>query len=180
MAPSRHPLQRISSPSRTISALIHLVGITSFTLSFRVLTHIASPVTVQYGWYFQYLTILGLALSLFAFSLGFAADVTSNARLFAAKNALVVLAAPLEVLISLLYWGIMAVDKTLLMPSPEFAIPLVPDLGFHLAPAVLLAADLLLLSPPWTIRAYPALGLSMGLAMGYWWWVEVCFGKNGT
>lgn len=46
-------------------------------------------------------------------------------------------------------------------------------------PALLLTLDLLLLSPPWTIHALPAMGLSTALAFSYWAWVEECFKHNG-
>jgi len=32
------------------------------------------------------------------------------------------------------------------------------DLSFHAVPAIVLAIDLLFLSPPWTIEALPAFG----------------------
>jgi hypothetical protein len=43
------------------------------------------------------------------FVCGWLADITLSRRLFLVKNALTVCIAPLEVLISLLYWGIRAV-----------------------------------------------------------------------
>lgn len=46
-------------------------------------------------------------------------------------------------------------------------------------PAVLLTLDLLFLSPPWTIHALPAMGISSVLAFGYWAWVEECYRHNG-
>lgn len=39
--------------------------------------------------------------------------------------------------------------------------------------------DMLLLSPPWTITVLPALGLSGGIAFGYWFWIERCYAHNG-
>ena len=39
--------------------------------------------------------------------------------------------------------------------------------------------DLLLFSPPWTIKFLPALGLSTIIAFGYWFWIEQCFAHNG-
>jgi hypothetical protein len=63
---------------------------------------------------------------------------------------------------------------------PEWAEldPLV-DLGFHAAPAILLAIDLLFLSPPWTISVLPATGVSAILAFSYWMWIELCYSQNG-
>src|SRR5438876_8493952 len=52
------------------------------------------------------------------------------------------------------------------------------DLNFHLAPAVLLLLDLLLLSPRWTIKPFPVFLLSSAIAVGYWYWIEHCFSHN--
>ena len=102
-----------------------------------------------------------------------------NQTFFDIKNVISVCSAPLEVLISTLYWGISLIDKSLLFP-PELQLPLLPDVGFHLMPAVMLTIDLLLLSPPWTIKAYGAMGISTVLAFLYWGWVEYCFSHNQT
>jgi hypothetical protein len=50
--------------------------------------------------------------------------------------------------------------------------------SFHVVPAVVMLADLLLLSPPWTITAAPALALSGAIAFGYWFWIEKCYQHN--
>lgn len=59
-----------------------------------------------YGWHFQYLTVIGLTLATLTFTAGLLADMTLSARLFLVKNLLSVCSAPMEVLISILYWGI--------------------------------------------------------------------------
>lgn len=51
-----------------------------------------------------------MGLSLITFILGFLADVFLSQKLFNVKNAIAVVATPLEVLISMLYWGIVAVS----------------------------------------------------------------------
>lgn len=108
---------------------------------------------------------------------------------------------PMEVLISVLYWGLRAVrsacpiaapsdpyanmahdiqiDPALVMP--EWAPPLDfnADLSFHAVPTLVLLIDLLLLSPPYAISALPSLALSSGIAVAYWFWVEACYTRNG-
>ncbi|CRK16377.1 hypothetical protein BN1723_010958, partial [Verticillium longisporum] len=175
---ARHPLQRLESPSRLFSLLLHTAGLVSFTLSFRWLDRWDYPMFEGYGGYYQHLTNIGLAMAFVTFALGVAADLTLNRQLFALKNAMSVTSSPLEVLISLLYWGIRSIDKALLYP-PGMELYWVTDIGFHLVPAVVLTLDLLLLSPPWTIRAYAAMAISMGIAFLYWGWVELCFSHNG-
>ncbi|KAI1503244.1 FAR-17a/AIG1-like protein [Biscogniauxia marginata] len=175
---SKHPLQRLSSPSRQLSLLLHAAGIASFAASFRFLDGWDTPMSAAFGGHYQFLTIIGLALATMTFTVGLLADVTLSPRLFKVKNALSVCSAPLEVLISILYWGLCAIDKNLVFP-PEFQLDFLPDFGFHAAPGLFLSLDLLLLSPPWTIHGYSAMGLSQVLAFLYWFWVEYCFSRNG-
>ena len=175
---ARHRLQRLASPAPSFSLLLHLLGIASFGYNFYFLTTWETPFTHAYGWHFQFLTIIGLAAALVCFTLGALADITRSPSLFGAKNAISVLATPLAAVISALYWGIRAIDPELLIQD-GFELPLLVDIGFHLAPVVFLTLDLVLLSPPWTIPAYGTMTLSTVLAFGYWYWVELCFTKNG-
>jgi len=62
---------------------------------------------------------------------------------------------------------------------PDLELPLSIDLGLHAIPTLFLLADLLLLSPPWTITFVPAAALSAGIAFAYWYWLELCFSHNG-
>ncbi|KAK2628278.1 hypothetical protein QTJ16_002924 [Diplocarpon rosae] len=175
---ARHPLQRLSSPSRGISAIIHFFGIVSFTLSYKYLLDFPTFINESYGWHWQYLTILGLTVAYGTFIAGFLADLTLSPTLFLIKNTLSLCSAPLEVLISILYWGISAIDKSLLVP-PEIHIAPMADIGFHAMPSILLAIDLLFLSPPWRIRTSRAMALSSVIAVAYWAWVEQCYMHNG-
>lgn len=59
-----------------------------------------------YGWHFQYLTIIGLALAALTFAVGLAADVFTSRKLFMLKNFFSVCSTPLEVLITVLYWSL--------------------------------------------------------------------------
>lgn len=173
-----HPLQRLPSPSRGISAVFHFLGIISFSLSFKYLVDYPTAINDSYGWHYQYLTIIGLTIAFGTFIFGFLADITLSPKLFLIKNSLSLCSAPLEVLITILYWGLVAIDRRLVVP-PEVEISLYADVGFHAMPAILLTIDLLFLSPPWTLHALPAMGLSSVLAVLYWVWVEHCYKYNG-
>ena len=174
----QHPLQRLSSPSRGVSALVHVLGLASFGFSYNYLIANPNHINQAYGWHFQYLTIIGLSLATLTFLLALLADFTRSPRVFALKNLVSMCSAPMEVLISFLYWGLRAIDPALVVP-PELELPVSADLSFHLAPSVLLLVDLLLLSPPWAITVLPAMGLSVVIAMAYWWWIELCYSYNG-
>ena len=67
-----------------------------------------------YGWHFQYLTVIGLSLSTLTFAVALLADITSSRRLFLVKNILSICSAPLEVVISVLYWGLRLVSNLML------------------------------------------------------------------
>ena len=109
---------------------------------------------------------------------GLASDLTSIHALSRLSTYLSMVTTPLEVLISLLYWSIRTIDKKLVFP--EWAIlPLRADLAFHAVPSILLVADFLLFSPPWTITTPQAMALSASFAFAYWFWVEQCFSHNG-
>jgi hypothetical protein len=168
----------LRSPSRSFSLLLHILGSASFAYNFHFLTTWDTPFNVAYGWHFQFLTILGLLAALISFVFGALADITLRPALFKAKNIVSIVATPLEVVISLLYWGIRFIDPELLFAG-EFQLPMHIDVGFHLYPALFLTLDLVLLSPPWTIPAYGVMAMSTGLAFSYWYWVELCFSHNG-
>ncbi|CAG8307607.1 unnamed protein product [Penicillium salamii] len=174
----RHPLQRLPSPSRGISALVHLVGLSSFFWAFKYMHENPNQANQAYGWHFQYLTVIGLTLSTLTFFVGLLADITLSRRLFLVKNILSICSAPLEVLISVLYWGLRSVDERLVIPE-WVVIPLHADLSFHATPSIVMLIDLLFLSPPWTITVLPALMVSGTIAFGYWFWIEQCFAVNG-
>ncbi|PYH49912.1 putative integral membrane protein [Aspergillus saccharolyticus JOP 1030-1] len=186
----KHPLQRMSSPSRGFSALVHLLGFASFLWSFKYMHENPNHANEAYGWHFQYLTVLGLSLSLITITCGLIADLTLSPRIFLVKNLLSMCCTPLEVLISILYWGLRLIDEHLVIPDwaviPLNAgdclllnIPAMTDISFHAVPSIILMIDLLFLSPPWTITILPALGLSSTIAVGYWFWIERCFQYNG-
>ncbi|PKX89799.1 putative integral membrane protein [Aspergillus novofumigatus IBT 16806] len=191
----KHPVQRMSSPSRGFSALVHLIGLASFIGSFKFMHENPNRANEAYGWHFQYLTVIGLALSTLTFAVALLADLTLSARLFLVKNLFSICSAPMEVLISVLYWSLRMVgykiDERLVVPDWAY-IPMhagkrilelisyrSADISFHAVPAIVLLIDLLLLSPPWTISIVPALGLSSTIAFGYWIWIERCYKYNG-
>lgn len=110
--------------------------------------------------------------------MGLLADLTLSHRLFQMKNILSVASAPMECLISLLYWGLRAIDPKLVLPDWAPPLALSADLSFHAMPAISLVIDLLFFSPPYTIAFLPALGLSGCIAFGYWFWIERCYQFN--
>ncbi|KAF2480817.1 FAR-17a/AIG1-like protein [Neohortaea acidophila] len=174
----RHPLQRLPAPSRGASAILHSLGLASFAYSFSWLVRNPNPVNDSYGWHMQYLTIIGLSLAAATFTVALLADITDSHTLFKIKNALAVASAPMECLISLLYWTLRAIDESLVLPDWAEPLPLHTDFSFHAIPALALVIDILFFSPPYTIAVLPALALSGCIAFGYWVWIERCYQFN--
>lgn len=151
----------------------------------------------SYGWHLQFLTIIGISISTVCFAFGLLADITSSTstsptsptsssipssrtfsdHFFAIKNYTSIVAAPIEIVISILYWGLRLIDTGLVIPPDLPLPPLGADLCFHLVPAVVLTADAILLSPPWPSSPMNpqapllTLGVSTGIAFAYWWWI---------
>jgi len=157
---------------------MHAAGLLSFAASLLWLPNITNPLHNGFGGHYQFLTFIALTISTITFIFSLLADISLSKQLFALKNLLSVCATPLEVLITTLYWSIRAVDKKLVVP-PGHELPFIPDFGCHAMQAIMLTLDLMLLSPPWPIKAYSALGLDSVLAFLYWGWVEYCFTING-
>ncbi|KAJ4370520.1 hypothetical protein N0V83_005041 [Neocucurbitaria cava] len=160
----RHPLQRLDSPSKGFSGALH---------------------NESFGWHLQFLTIIGITICTACFTFGVLADISGSHTCYTLKNYLALVAAPLEIVISLLYWGLRAIDDALVVPPDLPMPPLLYDLGYHLVPAVVLTLDAILLSPPWpTMPMNPQapmimLVTSTAVAFAYWWWVEICYSYNG-
>ena len=108
---NKHPLQRLSAPSRGASLILHIGGLTSFALSYKYLVDWPTPINESYGWHWQYLTILGLTVATASFAFGLLADITLSPTLFFVKNSLSLCSAPLEVLISILYVSIPGIER---------------------------------------------------------------------
>ncbi|KAI5306271.1 hypothetical protein KEM56_001621 [Ascosphaera pollenicola] len=175
----RHPLQRLTSPSRGVSLAVHLVSMASFLKSFHFLQVYPNPLVADaYGSHFQFLTILGLTLATITCAFGLLADLFFSTKLFKVKNALSIISTPMETLISILYWGLILINKELVVPE-GMGIPLDADLGLHAAPTVFLILDLIFFSPPWSVTFASAIATSGLVATCYWFWVERCFSFNG-
>lgn len=163
---------------RSISAIVHAVGLVLFAASFSWLSGHTNPVHKGFGGAFQFLTFIALAMSMATFSVGFIADLWPSRCLSGLKNKLSLCCTPLNVFLTLFYWPLRIADKYIVM-APGHEVPLVPDLGFHAIPAIFLTLDAMLLNPLWTINAYSATALGSLVAFSYWGWVEYCFSHNG-
>lgn len=174
----KHPHHRLESPSRSLSAAFHVLGIAIFVYDFRYLVVHPTFCDNEYGWNFQFLTVLAIALSLVAFSCGLIADLTNSHHFFVIKITLCVCTAPLEILVSILYYGLEFLYPNSILPGELQSSNLV-DFAFHGAPAILLFIDVMFLSPQWEITTSRAFGLFLMLVVMYRGWLEWCYSYNG-
>ncbi|TXT13749.1 hypothetical protein VHUM_01116 [Vanrija humicola] len=148
----------------------------------------------QYGGQLQFLTILGLIVTVITFVLSAAYDVLPLHFLHATKRVFALIALPVEITISAIYWPLIIFAPALMLPpkldaapGPDgtppalFWIPLWMDLGLHAIPAASLIIDFFLLEkkyqPPTSTRIVTWLATGLGVAYGRW--AEHCNKING-
>ncbi|ORX39694.1 FAR-17a/AIG1-like protein [Kockovaella imperatae] len=158
-----------------------------------------NKVEAQYGGFLQYLTIVGLFISITAMLLSSMKDLVPSLRkLHRIKRGLLLFALPVEIVIASIYWPLAIFAPSLMFPkSPEdvsspvpssvpatdllFKIPLNMDLSMHALPAFALLFDFFFLekkyTPPASTIGAPLLALTFGTLYGVW--VEHCATING-
>ncbi|KAL1411217.1 hypothetical protein Q8F55_002168 [Vanrija albida] len=151
-------------------------------------------VVEEYGGQYQFLTILGLLITISTFALSALRDVLPLHFLHQAKRVFALAALPVEITISAIYWPLILAAPSLMLPpkldaepavdgAPPalFWIPLWMDLGLHAVPAVSLIIDFFFLEkkyrPPTSTRT--ATLLAAGLGTAYALWAEHCNKQNG-
>ncbi|GAA6007152.1 hypothetical protein JCM11491_003024 [Sporobolomyces phaffii] len=169
---------------RSIPAIaLHLFAFVSLTWSFGELfkpSKIHDFMVSQYGGHWQYLTILSLGITWLLFLFALLKDAFPSVNLFARlKTSLGVIAVPVEGFVALMYWGLMLLDPSLLVPpDPEFYLPFKLDISIHGLPAVYLWLDFLCFSPPVPKAARP-FAISTAAVLSYVTWMEFAASKNG-
>ncbi|KAK9456622.1 FAR-17a/AIG1-like protein [Dipodascopsis uninucleata] len=173
MASKRQPL------FNSVSTVLCLIGIAVFQVDISFILNSKSPMAKAYGGQWNYLTNLGVAASYLTIIFGFFANLTGSKALFNIKNRLLLISAPVEVLISILYGSLCLINRDLVVP-PELKslLPLRIDLCLHMFPAIILSCDYLLFSPPWATSGIGVLGLYSLIGTGYWFWIHHTFAVN--
>ncbi|KAJ3502323.1 hypothetical protein NLJ89_g8942 [Agrocybe chaxingu] len=152
----------------------------------------------QYGGHFQYLTIQGLAVAWLTMVASLFTDLLPSIRAARSiKRYLMIMAMPLAVVVSSIYWTLLLffpaliIQKDLSGPSgavpssspdaaPEFRLPLSIDLALHAAPALSVILDFFVFERKYNkkeveVGAPAAISL---YALGYTLWVEHCAREN--
>jgi hypothetical protein len=173
-----HDHKKITTPQprSSLQTNIHITGLLFCIASILWLPNVTNPLHNGVGGHFQFLTIIALTLTTLTFSVGLFGDILPSKHLFTFKSALSICTTPLEVLICTGYWLIYALDKDKVNP-PTYGITLIPNLGFHAVPAVMLILDMLA-GPTWMINTRAIIILDAAFFFLYWMWLEYCYSHN--
>jgi len=148
----------------------------------------------QKGGHFQFLTVQGLCVAWLAMVISVVVDLfPSFVAVKRVKRAVLMMALPLAVVISSIYWTLLLFFPTLILlkdpnaessssAEPLLRIPLPVDLSLHAAPGVALFVDFMLLESKFSKNEarYGAPLFVFMASLAYASWVEYCAGFNGT
>ncbi|KAJ8098829.1 FAR-17a/AIG1-like protein [Lipomyces tetrasporus] len=161
------------------SSGLYALAAVIFNMALRFVLMADIPINKSYGGQLQFLTILGVVGSYITVTIGLLANIVGSPFLLRVKNSLLVLSAPVEVLISILYGSISLVNRELLVPkSVTFFMPPQMDFALHGAPAILLVIDFLYFSPNWTTSPLAVLTIYSSAGVAYWMWVHRTYAVN--
>ncbi|KAJ7710007.1 FAR-17a/AIG1-like protein [Mycena rosella] len=173
------------------SVTLHLSAICAMTYGYNALLSlsISSWINSQYGGYFQFLTIQGLAVAWMTMVVGLVEDFFPSIKgIRATKRALFIAAMPIATIVSSIYWTLLLTYPHLIMQAmPEdsaviIELPLRIDLALHAVPCLALLSDFMIFERRYGRKAitFTAPALTLVLIGWYAWWVEHCARKNGT
>nr|CDI55341.1 conserved fungal protein [Melanopsichium pennsylvanicum 4] len=148
----------------------------------------------EYGGFFQFLTMCGLLSTTLTMGLALVFDLIGGPKaLLWTKDLSMAISLPAEVMITLLYWSLLAINKELLMQPRQIvdpanpglvvreepiAVPFSIDASLHAFPGIFLLVDFLLLS-----RQFPEsismVAVSAAVTVSYTLWAEQCAKMNG-
>lgn len=196
--------QTLAQPNASLQSVWYSIGLATCSFAFSQFEYLESlagiDLSLEFGGHYQFLTNCGLALTFATLLLSLtnvlAPTVPYVGRI---KTMASIITLPVETMISLLYWTVLSIDPSLLVPSKQVEdpmnpgqfvtevvrLPLVTDISMHAFPAVLLLVDYLVFSPPFSTRRsgvlrlpFPHL-LSLFSTLAYCVWAEVCNYHNG-
>lgn len=194
---------RLAQPSPALQSIWYGIGLASCSFAFAQFHEMEKLAGVelsrQFGGHYQFLTNISLVLTFATLLLGMTRAVSPSLPITRElKTVASAITMPIEVIVSILYWSVLAIDPDLLIPQRKVADPLNPgqfimetvrlpiltDLCMHAFPAILLSVDFLAFSPPFPIRrpnrltSWPILATAISTIV-YCLWAELCKANNG-
>ncbi|CAO1636715.1 unnamed protein product [Sympodiomycopsis kandeliae] len=196
--------QTLAQPNRSLQSIWYSMGLATCSFAFSQLEYLEEiagmDLSSQFGGHYAYLTNCGLVCTFITLLLSLTTVVAPDIPFVSkAKTMFSIITLPAETMITILYWTVLAIDPSLLVPSKQVAdpsnpgqflteavrLPLGTDLCMHFFPAVLLLVDFLIFSPPFPKGKMTVLGLSFPhitsliSTLAYCTWAEVCNYHNG-
>lgn len=164
-----------------VRTLVSLVAAYSYWYAIMATLARDLPITRSFGGIYMFLTNLGVCMSLIQQVLSLVADVTGLRLAAALSNVALLVSAPLELLITTIYWPIKFYNGALLM-DPKLGIKIAPwlDRQLHLYPAIY--QTICAVSYPhrrWVYGNLSLLVLYSSFALGYFWWTSYLAEVNG-
>ncbi|KAF8078055.1 FAR-17a/AIG1-like protein [Lyophyllum atratum] len=190
------PVQRMTFAAGPIILHASAAAVMAFGFSSLSGLEIDAWIGAQYGGHFQFLTIQGLAIAWLTMVVSLLRDLfPSSPVLRSCKRALLYVAMPLSVVISIIYWTLILIYPALLMqpqypgPTPPsssadltfYRIPFSVDLALHASPALSLLADFLLFESNYSRKSLNTTAPAAILLFAVWYscWAERCAKLNG-
>lgn len=139
-----------------------------------------SVVARSYGGHLQFLTILSIVVSLLHQSLSVLSLLTGLRTLNALQSWVLIVSAPLEVVVALLYWPLKYFNNDL-VKDKRFGLVINPalDRQCHLYPAIFeFLSATFLAQRRWRTPAFVAVFVFLTTSGAYWAWFEYTFKKN--
>ncbi|KAI0636804.1 FAR-17a/AIG1-like protein [Trametes polyzona] len=184
-------------PVRLRAVLLHATAVSVMTYGYINLPDMILNIRMSEmkGGHFQFLTIQGLALAWMTMVLSLAGDFIPSRFLRNAKRIGLMLALPLSIVISTIYWNLLLfMPHMIIMSDPEATtptssdrvpeparLPLSVDLALHAAPAVSMFIDFYFFERRYSksVSRWGSIVLAALAGSWYSWWVEHCASYNG-
>lgn len=169
------------SVKRVLGGLLNAFAFYQYSLALHWLFFLDHGVISKtYGTHFVFLTIIGLVVSYIVQALGVIFALTKSKLIKNLKDGLNKLSTPLELVISILYWGIRSYDPKLLINEEiQEGLPLWVDMSIHFLPAAVGSLDVLFFSPRWKTSFVNIFFQFSLCATAYWYWVDYAYSRNG-
>lgn len=163
------------------NSAVHVMAIVTYVSALNaIFTGPETVVSKSYGSHFQFLTILGVFISLGANAAGLVYRLTGSVIFKLLRDTLNVVSAPLEMLIAILYWTIKSIDPNLMMdPELQGILPDWIDRSIHVYPVIFQTIDVVVFTPPWKLGNFSALIIYGVIASIYWGWIQITYLHNG-
>ncbi|KAI0692395.1 FAR-17a/AIG1-like protein [Cytidiella melzeri] len=180
------------------AVLLHSTATAIMTYAWLEIDNLANSAFIakQVGGHFQYLTIQGLVAAWLTMALALITDIAPVPGSYLnLKRAVFMIAMPIAVVISSIYWTLLLLFPTLIVRAAEpgelatssssevpqlLRIPLGLDLSLHAFPGIALLLDFYLLEVKYSQShaRYGAAAVATLAGTWYGWWVEYCASYN--